>query len=51
MKEVDQDDHEGGEDTVGIHGGGSGEDVETEENRFIYPQNTGVRSRPHSEKL
>ena len=51
VKEADQDDNEGGEDIVGIHGGRCEEDVEIEESGFIYPWNTGESSRQCSEKL
>jgi len=44
VKEVDQDDYEGSEDVVGIHGGRCEEGVGIGESGFIYPQNTGVSS-------
>ena len=44
VKEVDEDDHEGGEDVVGIHGGRCEEGVGTGESGFIYPWNTGAGS-------
>jgi len=41
VKEVDQDDYEGGEDIVGIHGGRCEEGVGIGESEFIYAEHRG----------